>query len=147
MTATHAFCVRMLTRTYCWQRRRYLLERTCLHLLAPPDSHLLLAASVKVKILFPFFFLNLRKEWALLSSSLGAWHLCAQPQHEFGENMVTQGKSGIEGCLSSTAVSQTQCRQYKYLFLMEKTICEMRSRNHQSVHYWCKIHLLRFSPP
>lgn len=56
MTATRAFCVRMLTRTCCWRRRRYLLERTCLHLLAPLDSRLLLAASVKVKILFPFFF-------------------------------------------------------------------------------------------
>lgn len=84
VTAMRAFCVRMLTRTYCWRRRRYMLERTCFHLLAPLDSRLLLAASVKVKILFPFFFFfPLTREWTLLSSSLRAWHPRAQPQHEF----------------------------------------------------------------
>lgn len=57
------------------------MERTCLHLLARLDSRLLHAASVKVKILFAFF--PLRRELALLSSSLGAWHPRAQPQHEF----------------------------------------------------------------
>lgn len=69
VTAMRASSVQMLTRTYCWQRRRYLLERTCLHLLAPLDSRMLLAASVKMKYYFLFF--PLRKEWALLFSALG----------------------------------------------------------------------------
>lgn len=137
VTAMRAFCVRMLTRTYCWRRRRYMLERTCFHLLAPLDSRLLLAASMKVKILFPFFFFSFNKGMnTFVFFTEGMASTCTASAWVLGENMVIHGKSSMERCLPCTAVSQTQCRQYKlyYLFLAKKTVCDMRSRIHQSVH-------------
>lgn len=147
-----ASCVRTLTRTYCWQRRRYLLERTCLHLLAPLDSRLLLADSVKMKILFLFFLLLFKKgmntfvcfTWGTgYGIHMHSLALC------FGESMVTQDKNRMEECLSCTAVFHTQCRQLKLysLSLMTKMVSGGRAGTHQSSHCWYKFHPFCFSPP
>ena len=125
-----ASSVQMLTRTYCWQRRRYLLERTCLHLFAPLDSRLLLAASVKMKILFPFFKKNyLMRTFVFFTRGTGygiRMHNLSTCVWEsrMAQDKKNQKKQQPEMCLSCTTVSQMQCRQLKLhcLFLVTKMV-------------------------
>lgn len=150
-----ASSVQMLTRTYCWQRRRYLLERTCLHLFAPLDSRLLLAASVKMKILFSFLKKNyLMRTFVFFTRGTGYGIRMHNLSTCVWESRMAQDKKKPKKTttrnvlvLHNSLPNAVQAIKTALPFPCDKDGVCMRNRTHQSINWSCKFHPLWFSPP